>query len=112
MDGFTVPLPLAEEVFKLLAGQALGTNSLPHPGAGLAGEMLGALGDFAHHCSKGQRQGKGDKWWKEQASSPDFASGIDSRAEAAEPYGQQLSEIDERQLLGDQAEWKRPLPWW
>lgn len=107
MDGFTIPLPLAEEVFKLLVGQTLGANSLPHPGAGLVGEMLGALADFAHHLAKGQREGKGDEWRKEQASLPDFArrylstgpTDTDSRAEA-EPYGQQLSLDDYLKLMG------------
>ena len=53
-DGFIAPLPLTEEVFSLILGQPLSTKNLPRPGAGLAGELLGALSDFAQRLADGK----------------------------------------------------------
>jgi hypothetical protein len=46
-EGFICPLPLAEEFFALMLGEQLGPANFPHPGSGSAGELVGALADFA-----------------------------------------------------------------
>ncbi|CAK0885887.1 unnamed protein product, partial [Prorocentrum cordatum] len=46
-EGFIVPLPVGEEVFALLRGDAPGAESLPRPGSGHAGELCGVLADVA-----------------------------------------------------------------
>lgn len=107
-DGFVAPLPLTEELFSLILGHPLSAKNLPRPGAGLAGELLGALSKFAQHLAKGQQEGKGEEWRKEQASSPDFttrylstdSAGIDGKVEVVESFEQQLSLDDYLKLLG------------
>ena len=107
-DGFIAPLPLTEEFFSLILGHPLSAKNLPMPGAGLGGELLGALAKFAQHLAKGKQEGKGEDWRKQQASSPDFTSkylstdstGIDGKEEATESFQQQLSFDDYLKLLG------------
>ncbi|CAJ1358780.1 unnamed protein product [Effrenium voratum] len=109
-DGFIAPLPLTEDFFALVLGQRLGVKNLPEPGAGLAGELLGALAKFAEHLAVGRKQGKGDLWRQEQANLPDFtsrylatdagAAGIESKVEVTESSEQQLSLDDYLKLLG------------
>lgn len=109
-DGFIAPLPLTEEFFSLVLGHSLGRKHLPRPGAGVAGELLGALAKFAEHISHGQKEGRGDAWCHEEAARPDFTSrflasdagsaGIDSKVEETESLGQQLSLDDYLKLLG------------
>jgi len=53
-EGFIVPLPLAEDFFALVLGEPLGATSLPQPGSGSAGELLGALGGFAAELCAGE----------------------------------------------------------
>ncbi|CAJ1376741.1 unnamed protein product [Effrenium voratum] len=109
-DGFIAPLPLTEDFFALVLGQRLGVKNLPEPGAGLAGELLGALAKFAEHLAVGRKHGKGDLWRQEQANLPDFtsrylatdagAAGIESKVEVTESSEQQLSLDDYLKLLG------------
>jgi len=109
-DGFIAPLPLTEEFFSLVLGHSLGRKHLPRPGAGVAGELLGALAKFAEHLSLGQKEGRGAAWSQEQAARPDFTSrylatdaggaGIDSKVEVTESPDQQLSLDDYLKLLG------------
>jgi len=73
-EGFIVSLPLTEEFFALVLGESLGQAQLPHPGSGLAGEMLGGFAEFAAELAQGEQQGKGEAWRKEQAAREDFVS--------------------------------------
>ncbi|CAE7195090.1 hecd-1 [Symbiodinium natans] len=80
-EGFIVPLPLAEEFFALVLGEKLGPDSLPRPGDGVAGELLGALADFAEDLKVGEATQKElvsspeqiQKWKIAQADRKDFA---------------------------------------
>ena len=55
VDGCILPMPLTEEFFALLLGHKLNAKSLPHPGDGLAGEVLGTLVDFPQHVPGQQK---------------------------------------------------------
>eukprot|EP00931_Biecheleriopsis_adriatica_P016462 TRINITY_DN12116_c0_g1_i1.p1 TRINITY_DN12116_c0_g1~~TRINITY_DN12116_c0_g1_i1.p1 ORF type:complete len:2177 (+),score=496.16 TRINITY_DN12116_c0_g1_i1:94-6624(+) len=109
-EGFIVPLPLAEEFFSLVLGEALGAASLPRPGAGLAGELLGALADFFEELSRGEREGLGASWRNEQVSKPDFTSrylsaegrsgSLTSSQDESSSPAQQLSLDDYLKLVG------------
>jgi hypothetical protein len=46
-EGFIVSLPLTEEFFALVLDEQVGSSSLPRPGGGTAGELVGVLADFA-----------------------------------------------------------------
>lgn len=80
-EGFIVPLPLAEEVFSLLLHETPGASNLPQPGSGRAGELTGALADFAAELAAGiaglVAEGRSEEevrsWRAEQASRTDFA---------------------------------------
>eukprot|EP00931_Biecheleriopsis_adriatica_P047296 TRINITY_DN27247_c0_g1_i1.p1 TRINITY_DN27247_c0_g1~~TRINITY_DN27247_c0_g1_i1.p1 ORF type:complete len:1914 (+),score=472.63 TRINITY_DN27247_c0_g1_i1:852-5744(+) len=81
-EGFIVPLPLAEEFFALLLKEPLGPSSLPRPGSGVAGELLGALADFVADLEAGEaaerEAGRGSPeelkaWQQAQAERMDFA---------------------------------------
>jgi len=80
-EGFIVPLPLADEFFALVLGEKLGPDSLPRPGNGVAGELLGALADFAEDLRAGEasqmERGSSPEqiqaWKNAQADRKDFA---------------------------------------
>ncbi|CAE8601169.1 unnamed protein product [Polarella glacialis] len=81
-EGFIVPLPLAEEFFALVLDEKLGPSSLPLPGSGCAGELVGALALFAADLAAGEAaaiaEGRGSvdelqAWRNEQAERSDFA---------------------------------------
>jgi hypothetical protein len=76
-EGFIVPLPLAEEFFALVLGEPLGQASLPRPGSGCAGELVGALTEFARELAAGEAELSTPEeraaWRKEQAERMDFA---------------------------------------
>jgi hypothetical protein len=76
-EGFIVPLPLAEDFFSLVLGEPLGEASLPRPGSGCAGELVGALADFAAELAAGEAERSTPEeqavWRKEQAERMDFA---------------------------------------
>ncbi|CAE7421009.1 hecd-1 [Symbiodinium microadriaticum] len=80
-EGFIVPLPLADEFFALVLGEKLGPDSLPRPGNGVAGELLGALADFAEDLKAGEASQKDrgsspeqiQAWKNAQADRKDFA---------------------------------------
>ncbi|CAK8987837.1 unnamed protein product [Durusdinium trenchii] len=55
-EGFIVPLPLADDFFALLLEEPLGPSSLPKPGHGVAGELLGALSDFLDDLALNEAQ--------------------------------------------------------
>jgi len=79
-EGFIVPLPLAEEFFALVLGEPLNASSLPRAGAGCAGELAGALADFAAELETGEAEaiaaGRSPEelkaWRQEQAERLDF----------------------------------------
>eukprot|EP00913_Durusdinium_trenchii_P029026 g27215.t1 len=80
-EGFIVPLPLADDFFALLLEEPLGPSSLPKPGHGVAGELLGALSDFlddlalneAQQREAGQSEEEIQAWRQAQAERTDFA---------------------------------------
>merc|ERR1719382_1099834 len=76
-EGFIVPLPLAEEFFALVLGEPQGQANLPRPGSGCAGELVGALADFARELTVGETELSTPEeraaWRKEQADRMDFA---------------------------------------
>jgi hypothetical protein len=80
-EGFIVPLPLAEEFFALVLNEPLGPTSLPRPGNGSSGELLGAFAQFAAELTTGElaaaEAGQASPeelmaWRKEQAARLDF----------------------------------------
>merc|ERR1719215_631060 len=84
-EGFIVPLPLAEEFFALVLGESLGPANLPRPGGGTAGELVGALADFASELKQGEANLNASQetamppdaiqnWRKEQIERTDFAA--------------------------------------
>jgi len=90
-EGFIVPLPLAEEVFCLLLGDQLGAAQLPRPGSGVAGELVGALADFASDLASGEAQlGEAAtseaklEYRRQQADRDDFASRFLASRDGAE----------------------------
>jgi len=93
-EGFIAPLPLTEEFFALVLGQSLGAEHLPRPGAGLSGELLGALADYSAELAKSDGEGRGATWRREQACRPDFTArflaaegGRSSSIDASSPGG-------------------------
>eukprot|EP00930_Biecheleria_cincta_P058696 TRINITY_DN4449_c0_g1_i1.p1 TRINITY_DN4449_c0_g1~~TRINITY_DN4449_c0_g1_i1.p1 ORF type:complete len:645 (+),score=117.22 TRINITY_DN4449_c0_g1_i1:315-2249(+) len=81
-EGFIVPLPLADEFFALVLGETLTHRSLPRPGSGMAGELVGALADFVADLKSGEaaeiEAGRGSPeelqaWRAAQADRTDFA---------------------------------------
>mmetsp|Transcript_72963 Transcript_72963/g.134785 ORF Transcript_72963/g.134785 Transcript_72963/m.134785 type:complete len:355 (+) Transcript_72963:1-1065(+) len=97
-EGFIVPLPLAEEFFALVLGEKLTPANFPHPGSGSAGELCGALADFAAELATGQTVlGPGSSpealaaWRHEQGERLDFAERFLSHDHAEGAPHQQLS---------------------
>jgi hypothetical protein len=80
-EGFIVPLPLSEEFFGLVLGESIGSTSLPRPGNGSTGELVGAFAEFSAELNTGEQaladacQGSLEEmrsWRKQQAERMDF----------------------------------------
>jgi len=110
-EGFIVPLPLAEDFFRLvLSVGCLGPASFPVPGDGSAGELCGVLASFASELAAGEAALAAQEntspeglriWRQQQAQRNDFVQRFFVRAPMeAKPAGELLSFEQYTQLVG------------
>lgn len=105
-EGFIAPLPLAEEFFALVLGEQLTPSSLPRPGGGSAGELVGVLADFAAELTAGEANMPGASqeqlraWRAEQAARLDFGETLVSHDRTEGSPQQQMSFAQYVSLVG------------